>query len=218
MTNAQERKFYREAVQASLQEFYGKSEAESKRLVRDWWKRLSATRAFESGLFMHSEPINTAARIANVRVVPITSKNREFYHRILEHSRDLVLSQVKTRRAHKNIKPTNFIATATSESSGPKLSKEQIIHDIAKKMDISLKKSERYFDLLAQTAVNQHQTARSAEFYIAGIGQVVKAERRASVSGRQNTSEIIKRARAKGSLEAKAKKKVAQKQVRVAVG
>jgi hypothetical protein len=100
LTDAQERKFYREAVRASLVAFYGKSELDSKRLVRDWWKRLSATSGFRTGLFLHSEPMNTAAGIARVGVVPITSKNRDSYHRILDESRELVLSQVKARRAH----------------------------------------------------------------------------------------------------------------------
>lgn len=64
MTNAQERRFYREAVQASLEQFYGKSHIEARKLVREWWGRLSETGVSDFGLFMHSEPINTAAGIA----------------------------------------------------------------------------------------------------------------------------------------------------------
>lgn len=97
MTNTQERRFYREAVQASLAEFYGKSEIEARRLVRDWWKRLSESGVLNSGLFLHSEPINTAAGIAQTEVVQITEKNRATYHRILNHSRDLVLATSSTK-------------------------------------------------------------------------------------------------------------------------
>jgi hypothetical protein len=212
MTIAQERRFYREAVQASLQEFYGKSESESRKLVRNWWKRLSTTRAFISGIFMHSEPINTAAGIADVQVIALTSKNRQTYHRILDRSRDTVLFQAKTSPAYKDLKPTNLIATEISESSGPKLSKAQIVREMSKKMKTTLKESEQFYNSLAQSAVQQHQL-RSAEFYIAGIGQVVRAQRR---TDRQHVSEVVKRAKVK-SLTSKAQKSVA-KHVQVAIG
>jgi hypothetical protein len=104
MTNAQERRFYREVVQASLEKFYGKSQLEAKKLVRDWWRRLSESGVSDSGLFLHAEPINTAAGIAEARVVQITEDNRAAYHRILNHSRDLVLvtssAKGKTRSFH----------------------------------------------------------------------------------------------------------------------
>ena len=78
-----EQQSYIEAVEASLEAFYGKSKIEAKRLVNEWWKRLSESKAVESGLFLHAEPINTAAGIAGVCVVQVTSENREAYHRIL---------------------------------------------------------------------------------------------------------------------------------------
>jgi hypothetical protein len=110
MTSVQERRFYREAVQASLQEFYGKSETEAKKLIGDWWKRLSGSKAFESGLFMHAEPINTAAGLADSKAVGITAKNREAYHRILEVSRDRVLVQVKGTQTNDEVKQARTIA------------------------------------------------------------------------------------------------------------
>jgi hypothetical protein len=99
MTRTQERRAYRNAVQASLEHFYGKSRSEASRLVRDWWSRLSRSGSLDSGLFLHPEAINTAAGIAEVRAIPITSKNREAYHRILDQSCDLVLAQSKSKAA-----------------------------------------------------------------------------------------------------------------------
>jgi hypothetical protein len=93
MTRTQEKRFYRDAVQASLETFYGKSKPEAAKLVREWWTRLSATKAFESGIFLHSEPLNTAANIAGVPIIPISGQNRAKYHRILDKSQDLVLSK-----------------------------------------------------------------------------------------------------------------------------
>ncbi len=93
ITSAQERRIYREAVQGSLETFYGKSETEARKLVRNWWGRLKATGAFRSGLFLHAEPINTAAGIADAEAVSLTAKNRSAYHQILGKSRALVLDQ-----------------------------------------------------------------------------------------------------------------------------
>lgn len=99
MTRTQERRFYRNAVQASLETFYGKSRPEANKLVRDWWSRLRSTKAFESGIFLHAEPMNTAANIADVSVIAITDDNRAVYHRLLDESRDLVLSKTASSAA-----------------------------------------------------------------------------------------------------------------------
>ncbi len=99
MTRTQEKRFYRNAVQASLETFYGKSRPEATKLVSDWWSRLRSTRAFESGIFLHAEPMNTAANIADVSVIAITEDNRAVYHRLLDESRDLVLSKTASSAA-----------------------------------------------------------------------------------------------------------------------
>ena len=93
MTKTQEKRSYRIAVQASLETFYGRSKPEAMRLVREWWTRLKGTRAFESGIFLHAEPVVTAASIAGVGAIAITGQNRAVYHRILDESRDLALSK-----------------------------------------------------------------------------------------------------------------------------
>lgn len=77
---------YRAAVQACLQSFYGKTAAQAESLARDWWERLSRTSAFESGIFLHAEPINTAGRIAGKEIVEITGENEAAYDRLLKES------------------------------------------------------------------------------------------------------------------------------------
>jgi hypothetical protein len=93
MTRTQEKRIYRSSVQASLETFYAKSKQDATKLVRDWWNRLSLTQAFDSGIFLHAGPMNTAAGIAGVRAIAITGDNRALYHRILDESCDLVLSK-----------------------------------------------------------------------------------------------------------------------------
>jgi hypothetical protein len=118
ITRAQELRFYRTAVQASLEQFYEKTRPEAARLVRAWWKRLSESGTLKSDLFLHDEPMNTAAGIADVRVIAITSKNREAYHRILNQSRDLVLTHAKPKAKPKQLEPK----TTTSEPQ------KQLVH------------------------------------------------------------------------------------------
>jgi hypothetical protein len=185
MTIAQERKFYREAVRACLQEFYGIPENRSKTLTGSWWKRLSATQAFASGIFMHSEPMNTAAGIAGLQVIPLTSNNRQKYHRLLDRSRAAVLSPAKPSSRREAVRPAPRIETETAESSGPKLLRPQIVREMSKHTNSSIEESEHLYNSLATSAVQRVQP-RSAEFYVAGIGQVVRARR---LTGRRQTSE-----------------------------
>ena len=67
LTESQKKRAYREAGQASLIEFYGVAEPTSRNLVKAWWKRISDTSAFKSGLFMHAEPINTSFGLSGIR-------------------------------------------------------------------------------------------------------------------------------------------------------
>lgn len=118
MTRTQEQRSYRNAVQASLEAFYGRSKAEAACLVDHWWKRLKKAGGTRSGLFLHSEPLNTAAGIADMHEVVMTPKNRETYHRILDESRDAT----KTSASH-------VIGTPTSTDSERR---KHIIHVVAK--------------------------------------------------------------------------------------
>jgi hypothetical protein len=114
MTKPQKRRAYREAVQASLIEFYQTPETESKRLVTAWWKRLSDTSGFKSGLFMHAEPINAAADLIDVEVIPITSEIRERYRRILRDSRSRVL---RGRPGHETAKTVDLQRPAFEQTA-----------------------------------------------------------------------------------------------------
>ena len=105
MTKAQEHRFYRHAVQASLEHFYGKSELEARQLVKGWWGRLSEGGSLDSGLFLHAEPINTAAGVAEARAIPITAEIREAYHRILDQSRERAIAQAKTKTMTRGRQP-----------------------------------------------------------------------------------------------------------------
>jgi hypothetical protein len=91
MTKSQKRRAYREAVRLSLMRSYGASEQASRELVKAWWRRISETSAFKSGLFMHSQPMNTAAGLVQKEVVPITSDVGQAYFEVLDWSRHLVL-------------------------------------------------------------------------------------------------------------------------------
>jgi hypothetical protein len=70
--------------------FYQTPEPDSKKLVKGWWKRLSSTDSFKTGLFMHNEPMNTAADLAQKDVVPITDEVRNAYQAVLFESHYLV--------------------------------------------------------------------------------------------------------------------------------
>jgi hypothetical protein len=95
LTKAQKRKFYREAVQETLITIYGKPESVSKALVSAWWKRVSKTEDFDSDLLFHAEPLHTAADIAHLKSIAITSENEEIYRRLLRRTRNRVLEKSK---------------------------------------------------------------------------------------------------------------------------
>jgi hypothetical protein len=95
LNKTQKRRFYREAVQETLTKLYGKPESVSKQLVSDWWRRISDTEEFKSDLFMHSEPLHTAADIARTQTIRITPENEEVYQNILQTCRNRVLHTKK---------------------------------------------------------------------------------------------------------------------------
>jgi hypothetical protein len=64
MTIHQERLAYARAVTLCLERFFDKSAAESHEIVTAWWDRMGTGEVFRSGIFMHDEPINTAADLA----------------------------------------------------------------------------------------------------------------------------------------------------------
>lgn len=98
MSQTQKRMAYRAAVQASLEKFYLQRSPVSHKLVDEWWQRISKTSAFASGLFMHPEPINTAARIAGKDVIEIDASNEATYNQLLHKSLLRTLQGKRTER------------------------------------------------------------------------------------------------------------------------
>src|SRR6185312_5107401 len=77
---------YRIAVQSSLIAFYRKSDSEAERLVMRWWQRLSPSEDIQSGMFLHSEALATAADLAHMEEVQLTDSVRQRYRQILRTS------------------------------------------------------------------------------------------------------------------------------------
>jgi len=80
-TEAQNRLAFRFAVKACLEEFYREPAAES--IVSAWWGRISGTSAFKSGYFMHSEPIDTAARLIDKDSVELSADQEVAYDQLV---------------------------------------------------------------------------------------------------------------------------------------
>lgn len=91
MTKLQQREAYREAVRFTLVGFYDTPAPVAEKKVSEWWARLSTTGAFRSGLFMHSEPMNTAGILADKQVIDITPEVWPKYARLLDESREIAL-------------------------------------------------------------------------------------------------------------------------------
>ncbi len=92
-TESQNRMAFRFAVQACLEKFYREPAAES--IVSDWWDRIEKTSAFKSGLFMHSEPIDTAARLIDKTSVELSLEDDHQYEQIKSDAFRLALKRDK---------------------------------------------------------------------------------------------------------------------------
>jgi len=77
---------YRHAVESSLVTFYRKTEIEAKRLVDDWWRRMSPQSDIDSQMYLHSEALTVAADLARKDEVELTDSVRQLYRRILQQS------------------------------------------------------------------------------------------------------------------------------------
>jgi hypothetical protein len=91
-TLAQKRRFYREAVQATLITLYEQPEPVAKALVAAWWKRVSKSEDFKSELLFHAEPLHTAADIAHLQCIAMTTENEAVYRSLLRRTRNRVLA------------------------------------------------------------------------------------------------------------------------------
>jgi len=90
---------------------------------------------------------------------------------------------------------TKAAAPATSPSpakaaAAKKMSKTELVRLMAERMELTTKQSASFFDILAQTAIQE--TKSNGEFTIPGLGKLVKAERAARMGRNPQTGESIK--------------------------
>jgi DNA-binding protein HU-beta len=71
-----------------------------------------------------------------------------------------------------------------------KMTKAELVRLVAEKMEIPTKQSVAFFDLLAETAIQE--TKKNGEFTIPGLGKLVKAQRAARIGRNPQTGESIK--------------------------
>ncbi len=95
MTMHQERLAYRRAVTLCLERFFDKSAQESQEIVEAWWQRMGKGKVYTSGLFMHDEPINTAADLAGGLRTPAIRDVAEQYAAVI------AAAMPKLRKTHK---------------------------------------------------------------------------------------------------------------------
>ncbi len=79
---------------------------------------------------------------------------------------------------------------AKKKSAVKKMTKAELVRFVAETMDVTTKQSVGFFDLLAETAIQE--TKKNGEFTIPGIGKLVKAQRAARIGRNPQTGESIK--------------------------
>lgn len=95
---------------------------------------------------------------------------------------------VATKSPTKNVPAKKTIALA----KGPvaRMTKTEIVHSMAEKLEVPTKQVATFFDLMTEMAIAQTQA--SGEFTIPGLGKLVKAERKARIGRNPATGEAIK--------------------------
>ena len=81
-------------------------------------------------------------------------------------------------------------APAGVKAPMPKMTKTQVIRQMAEQLEMSPKQIGAFFDLLIEIATTQ--TRKAGEFTIPGLGKLVKAQRAARMGRNPATGESIK--------------------------
>ncbi len=81
-------------------------------------------------------------------------------------------------------------APAATKAPISKMTKTQVIRQMAEQMDVAPKLVTDFFDLLIETATTE--TRKAGEFTIPGLGKLVKAQRAARMGRNPATGESIK--------------------------
>jgi len=71
-----------------------------------------------------------------------------------------------------------------------KMTKSELIRLLADKMELTTKQCATFFDILAETAIQE--TRKNGEFMIPGLGKLVKAQRAARIGRNPQTGEALK--------------------------
>ena len=94
--------------------------------------------------------------------------------------------------AKKTVASKSAPAKAPAGAKAPvaKMTKTQLIQQMAEKLQVAPKQITAFFDLLIETAMTQ--TRKTGEFTVPGLGKLVKAQRAARIGRNPATGESIK--------------------------
>ena len=83
------------AVVQTMTHVFGTPASRAEAITGDWWSRLAATKAMKSGIFLHSEPIKTAAALLERASPKLDDDRRVQYAQILGRSLETALREYR---------------------------------------------------------------------------------------------------------------------------
>ena len=95
MPKAVLKKAYKLAVAQTMTQVFGTPAALAEAITADWWSRLAATKAMKSAIFLHSEPIKTAAALLERASPKLDDDRRVQYAQILRRSLETALREYR---------------------------------------------------------------------------------------------------------------------------
>ena len=102
----------------------------------------------------------------------------------------MATKKVAAKKTAVPAKKTVATKSAPAKAPIPKMTKTQVIRQMAEQMDVSPRQIAAFFDLLIETATTE--TRKAGEFTIPGLGKLVKAQRAARMGRNPATGESIK--------------------------
>jgi len=89
---------YKLAVSSTLSHVFELAPARAQDITEDWWNRLSKTSAMKSGIFLHSEPIKTAALLLGRERPALEGEARTSYRAILRESLEMAVKKHRSTK------------------------------------------------------------------------------------------------------------------------
>jgi hypothetical protein len=86
---------YLRAVRLSLELLFQIDPGKSEDIALTWWSRLAQTPAIKSGIYLHVEPLQTAADLLGVKRPVMNDADRQRYSKILSDSLRLAKTPTK---------------------------------------------------------------------------------------------------------------------------